>query len=308
MSEEGRVVGKGHKLERFRANIRRETIRSRFSHERGAMLNHVDFEVLRELLGRLEKENELEQRGMREMLDIFEQHVPSAAFDLKASAERMELGLAHILQQHGSTLTLMEQASIFSTLDYLTYYCDDSSSSLMRIEDFPDYLQQVISHLKLLELDEVYLLQRIIVLLMNLSSLLRREFNLFLAEADIARSIVHKLAATHNFSEYGRCAEYTHEIDEARLLTIRLFKNIVKGIQQQDELTVPLVLVLLEDQAYFDCHPAVMLLLLGEGMRNGLFWRRLLDSDECLVVSQLHYGIGCIQHRCELPQFLKEKE
>ena len=143
-------------------------------------------------------------------------------------------------------------------------------------------------------------------LLMNLSSLMGEDFNLFLAESDISQNILQLISNCHNWARQREPPVYLEALHELRLATIRLFKNIVKALQQHPQLTVPLVAQLGKDEHYFEQHPSAMLLLLAEGMCNQEFWGGLLGR-EALMMDQIINGIGEIQNRCFRDSFLQDR-
>ncbi len=79
--------------------------------------------------------------------------------------------------------------------------------------------------------EEVEFLQRIVVLLMNLSSLCKKEFSLYLAESDIGQSLLRQVTRTQNIAKH-QPLEYQSAISELRALVLRLLKNIFIGLKK----------------------------------------------------------------------------
>lgn len=76
---------------------------------------------------------------------------------------------------------------------------------------------------------EVEFLQRTVALLMNLSSLVRKEFNLYLAESDICKRIIQQITRSYNISKHMD-QSYQEATGWLRALTLRLLKNVLKSL------------------------------------------------------------------------------
>lgn len=141
-------------------------------------------------------------------------------------------------------------------------------------------------------------MQRTVVLLMNLSSLIRKDFNLYLAESDICRRIIQQTTRSYNISKH-KDESYKEATSWLRALTLRLLKNVIKSLDDHSVvLAVNLVGLVLEDELYFAEHPHHTFWLLAQGMGIREFWPELMVKAETGVIEQVVVAADQIQMRC----------
>ena len=68
------------KLEKFRSNIRKESLKSRFDTERKCLIKRMDFEVLCELMQRLRSNEGENYHDLNEALNLLTENISSADF------------------------------------------------------------------------------------------------------------------------------------------------------------------------------------------------------------------------------------
>ena len=68
-----------------------------------------------------------------------------------------------------------------------------------------------------------------------------------MAESDMTKNIAILIAKAQNEAKYTNSQSYSNILIELRLSTIKLFKNIIKALEEYPSLTVPLTLQLLND-------------------------------------------------------------
>lgn len=76
------------------------------------------------------------------------------------------------------------------------------------------------------QLSNICYFESIIVLLINLSSLLREDFNLYLVESDMAMRINHQIAKTTAVCKQTNNEVYLITVYTIREQILRLYKNI----------------------------------------------------------------------------------
>ena len=80
MFESYKNKSSSNKLEKFRSNIRKETIEKRFSMERNSMIKRMDLETLESLLGKLGETEQPNFSYLSQVLHLFEENVGDFKF------------------------------------------------------------------------------------------------------------------------------------------------------------------------------------------------------------------------------------
>ncbi len=86
---------------------------------------------------------------------------------------------------------------------------------------------------------------------MNLSSLFKKDFNIYIAESDMIKTILHQLSRANNLAKSSEHSFYVKKTNFLRKNSIRLIKNVVMGLGDNNKLIIPLVVSLLNDENNF---------------------------------------------------------
>jgi hypothetical protein len=127
------------------------------------------------------------------------------------------------------------------SLVLLTFFSDQSSESMMDNSDFLDFIFKQINEASIETVEMIEYLNQIVNLLVNLSSLLNKDFNNFIAESDLSRIMNVKVALTINILNKGADKVYESAVYDLRHSLLRLYKNVIQGNQGSVKLSAQLL-------------------------------------------------------------------
>lgn len=158
--------------------------------------------------------------------------------------------LIDILLKHQKDLSIQERIDFIGSLNYLTYYSDRSSRALIGRQDFADYLGSVLRKSDLTILEQLQFFKETICLLMNLSSMLDSDFNMYLAQSDICLTANRQIAKTTNYlnSVQNIQDQYRDTIQQTRDMTLRFFANVLSQLDDHGKSSYKIVTDVLRDQ------------------------------------------------------------